>query len=43
MQKYIECVECGFVLYAMTFETADPKHWDAYPDCEGTEFEFVGD
>ncbi|GAB7094280.1 hypothetical protein JCM30237_14320 [Halolamina litorea] len=43
MNDYVECRDCGFVLAAADSPSRDPKHWDACPDCGGTEFGRVGE
>jgi hypothetical protein len=43
MSVFIECIECGFVLYALDAETPHPKHWDSCPACDGMSFEFTDD
>jgi rubredoxin len=39
--QFWECRDCGFVLRATSGRSAGPKHWDACPDCGGTEFDPV--
>lgn len=43
MERYIECRRCEFVLTAGDSTGLVPKHWDACPDCGGTEFGTVSE
>lgn len=43
MVEYIECVDCGFVLLADSTTQAQPKRFDACPDCDGTDFDLPGE
>ena len=39
---FCECRNCGFVLQAASDGSPTPKHWDACPDCGGTDFATPG-
>lgn len=39
MNEFVECVDCGFVTTAGS-AGPEPDHWDACPDCGGTEFDW---
>ena len=43
MTRYVECLDCGFVLEAGGATEPSPKRWQSCPGCGRDEFGFTDD